>query len=35
MIFNKLDLCSPEKITELHKTYDAQNPLWISIWKEE
>ena len=35
MIFNKLDLCSPERIAELHKTYDHENPLWISIWKEE
>ena len=35
LIFNKLDICTPEKIAELHKTYDAENPLRISIWKEE
>ena len=35
LIFNKLDLCSPERLEELHKTYDSLNPLWISIWKEE
>lgn len=35
MIFNKLDLCNPEQLDQLHKTYDSQNPLWISIWKEE
>jgi 50S ribosomal subunit-associated GTPase HflX len=35
MIFNKLDLCTPEQIEKLHETYDHENPLWISIWKEE